>query len=50
MKRFVIVAIHPSYVHRMTVHYSDRSLAEIAARRLASAESGVVFRVEEVRA
>lgn len=50
MKRYVIVAIAPTYVHRMTRDYNDRRLAEVAARRLATNERGVIFRVEEVKA
>jgi len=49
MKKYVIVAIHQSYVHRITKNYPDRYLAENAARRLAAENRGIIFRVEEVR-
>lgn len=49
MKKFVIVAIGPVSVHRITKNYPDRYLAENAARKLAAENRGIVFRVEEVR-
>lgn len=47
MKKYIIVAISAGFVHRMTVRYADPILADHVARRLATTNHGIIFRVEE---